>query len=84
MYTNVTVQQILERKGYDVWSVEPNVSVFDALRFMAGKNIGAVVVIDDYGFKGFESQHDMWNAFAAEHGQIIANLPTGQGLLIKA
>jgi hypothetical protein len=44
---------------------------------------GAVVVLDDYGFTGHESQYEMWNAFAASRGTIVATLPTGQGLLIK-
>lgn len=44
---------------------------------------GAVIVLDDYGFKGGEVQYARWNAFAASHGTAIATLPTGQGLLLK-
>jgi len=45
---------------------------------------GAIVVIDDYGFVGFEPQYKVWNDFAKSKGQMVATLPTGQGLLIKA
>jgi O-methyltransferase len=44
---------------------------------------GAVVLIDDYAFKGHDQQYDMWNGFAHEHGRMIATLPTGQGLLLR-
>jgi len=44
---------------------------------------GAVVLIDDYGFAGHDSQQAMWNAFASDRLLAIATLPTGQGLLIK-
>ncbi len=58
MYTTVTVKQILERKGYNVWSIEPNVSVLDALHFMAEKNIGAVMVIKGNKIVGVFSERD--------------------------
>jgi O-methyltransferase len=44
---------------------------------------GGMIVLDDYGFKGHEAQHEMWNDFARRNGRMIATLPTGQGLLIK-
>lgn len=44
---------------------------------------GAIVLIDDYDWKGHEQQRDSWNDFAAGKGHFIATLPTGQGLLIK-
>jgi CBS domain-containing protein len=58
MYTHVTVKQILERKGPQVWSVEPDVSVLDALRFMAEKNIGALVVLQNENPVGIFSERD--------------------------
>lgn len=44
---------------------------------------GAHIVLDDYAWRGHENQYEMWNAFAAERGQRIATLPTGQGLMVK-
>ena len=44
---------------------------------------GAVVVLDDYGFKGYEDQKTAMDDFARSKGVEIASLPTGQGLLLK-
>lgn len=46
--------------------------------------LGAIVVIDDYNFKVCRPQQDMWDKFAESKNTMIAALPTGQGLLIKA
>lgn len=44
---------------------------------------GAVIVLDDYGFKGHAAQYEMWNHFAASKDRRILTLPTGQGIFIK-
>jgi CBS domain-containing protein len=44
-----TVKEILKIKSKDVWSVSPKATVFDALKLMGEKEIGAVMVIDDNG-----------------------------------
>ena len=54
-----TVHEMLAGKGRDVWSVRPDASVFDALRLMADKNIGAVLVVDAGGtLAGILSERD--------------------------
>ncbi len=53
-----TVRQILDKKGYEVYNVSPDSSVFDALNLMADKNIGAVVVIDNDNVVGILSERD--------------------------
>ena len=53
-----TVGQILQRKGYEIWSVKPDDSVYDALELMADRNIGAVLVIDDGKLVGILSERD--------------------------
>jgi CBS domain-containing protein len=40
-----TVKQLLEKKGHEVWTVTPETSVFDAVKLMADKNVGALVVV---------------------------------------
>lgn len=42
-----TVQHILDTKGHDVFVVRPDDTVADALRLMADKDIGAVLVTED-------------------------------------
>lgn len=40
------VLQLLDQKGHDVWSVSPDDMVLDAIRQMAERDIGALVVIE--------------------------------------
>jgi len=53
-----TVQQLLESKRYSVVSVLPSTTVLEALKVMADKEIGAVIVIDDGHLAGIFSERD--------------------------
>lgn len=53
-----TLQKLLEGKGHDVWSVHPNDTVFDAIKVLASKDIGALVVIEDDRLVGIFSERD--------------------------
>jgi len=53
-----TVKQILEAKGHEVWSVPPDATVYDALRIMAEKNIGALLVLEADKLRGIISERD--------------------------
>jgi CBS domain-containing protein len=53
-----TVRDLLQRKGYEVWSIEPDDTVFDALKLMAEKNVGALLVIDTDKLLGILSERD--------------------------
>ena len=52
------VRQILNTKGKEVWSVPSQASVFEALRLMSDKNIGAVLVTLEGGSVGIFSERD--------------------------
>ena len=52
------VQQIINSKGHDVWSIHPDNSVFDAIQEMADKNVGALVVVEDDKLAGIISERD--------------------------
>jgi CBS domain-containing protein len=41
-----TVSQLLERKGRQVWTIDPDATVLDAIGEMADKNVGALVVME--------------------------------------
>ena len=41
-----TVRDLLKKKGSGICSVTPHTTVYDALRLMAEKNIGAVLVLE--------------------------------------
>jgi len=53
-----TVKDILNSKGNEVWSVTPQTKVFDALKLMAEKNIGAVLVAQNEDVYGIFSERD--------------------------
>ena len=44
---------------------------------------GAMVLLDDYAYYGYQPSKDGMDRFAEEKGVMIASLPTGQGLLVK-
>lgn len=44
---------------------------------------GAIVLLDDYGWKGHAAQKRVADDFAAAQGTQVLTLPTGQGVLIK-
>ena len=54
---SATVRDMLRGKS-DVYSVEPGDTVFKALRLMADKNIGAVLVRSDQKIEGIFSERD--------------------------
>ena len=53
-----TVRDILKVKGTDVWCVEPDATVFDALQRMAEKEVGALVVTEGAQIVGLISERD--------------------------
>jgi CBS domain-containing protein len=52
------VRDILINKGDDVWTTTSQSSVYDAIRLMGQKNIGALVVMDDGEVTGMLSERD--------------------------
>ncbi len=54
----MTVNQILSTKGKGVFSIVSTITVFEALRVMGEKNIGAVLVIEEGDLMGILSERD--------------------------
>jgi CBS domain-containing protein len=52
------LKQLLQAKGQEVYSVTPEMTVYDALELMADKNIGAVLVLDGERVAGIFSERD--------------------------
>ncbi len=52
------VSQLLQEKGRNIYSVISDISVFDALKVMGEKNIGALLVIENDVLKGIISERD--------------------------
>lgn len=53
-----TVRHILEVKGRDVWTITPGATVLDALRLMADKDVGALLVTEGERLVGIISERD--------------------------
>ncbi len=54
----MTVKQILDEKGRDVWTISPQAKVFDALKVLADKGVGALVVVEGGKVVGIISERD--------------------------
>ncbi|WP_281226882.1 CBS domain-containing protein [Flavobacterium aquiphilum] len=54
----MTVNQILSTKGSEVYSIVSTITVFEALKVLGEKNIGAIPVIEDGILKGILSERD--------------------------
>ena len=52
------VRQILDQKGHQVWSIHPGDTVYDAIKMMADKDVGALVVLDARKIVGIITERD--------------------------
>ncbi|HET6594134.1 MAG TPA: CBS domain-containing protein [Anaerolineales bacterium] len=53
-----TVRDMIRKKGYAVYSIAPEATVFEALRLMAEHNIGALLVTTGEEINGIVSERD--------------------------
>jgi CBS domain-containing protein len=53
-----TIKEILDHKGRDVSTIGPDETVLEALKLMAEKELGALVVMEDGKLKGLISERD--------------------------
>jgi len=58
MNPNETVREVLRVKGNRAWSISPSATVFEAIRLMAEKNVGALLVTDGEKLVGIISERD--------------------------
>src|SRR4029434_1350194 len=73
----VTVKHLLERKGAQIYSVAPDTPVLDAIRLMAEKHVGALLVMRDAGLAGIISERDYARKVILL-GRASAEPPVGQ------
>ena len=75
-----TVRSVLQSKGSDIWSTAPDTLVFDALKVMAEKNVGALLVMEGNQLKGIFSERDYARKVAlkgeSSHNIAIQNVMT--------
>jgi CBS domain-containing protein len=52
------IQAVLDRKGGQVWSVPPGITVYEAIAMMSEREIGAVPVVENGQLVGMLSERD--------------------------
>jgi CBS domain-containing protein len=52
------VDQLLKKKGRQVWSISPDASVYEAIELMSLKEIGSLMVVEDSKLVGVVSERD--------------------------
>jgi CBS domain-containing protein len=68
MKTSVPISSLLHHKGSTMWSVAPEATVFDAIKLMADKNIGALLVMSGDKLSGLFTERDYARKIAL-HGK---------------
>jgi CBS domain-containing protein len=53
-----TVKELLRNKGYQVWSIGPDATVYEALTLMAERDVGALLVLEGGKLVGILSERD--------------------------
>ena len=58
MNNNDAISRVLRQKGDEIWSVAPDMTVYDALEIMADREIGALLVLEGGRLAGVISERD--------------------------
>jgi CBS domain-containing protein len=53
-----TVRDMIRKKGYEVFTIAPQATVYEALNLMAKHNIGALLVMTEEEIEGIVSERD--------------------------
>lgn len=53
-----TVEQLIQVKGGEIWSISPQATTYNALQIMAEKNVGALLVMEKEKLEGIFSERD--------------------------
>ena len=55
---SITVKQLLDKKGNEIHAVSPDATVFDAIKLMSERGVGALLVMQDDQLTGVISERD--------------------------
>jgi CBS domain-containing protein len=67
----MTVRSILDSKGHQVLSVEPDAKLAAAVKILGEKKIGAVLVMSQGGIEGILSERDIVRVLAERGGHVL-------------
>ena len=74
-----TIDAILQQKGSRVWTIPAEATVFEAIQLMAGRNVGALVVVSGDRLAGIFSERD-YTRKVALHGKSSKDTLVGEVL----
>ena len=66
MKISVPISSLLHHKGPTVWQVAPNATVFEAIKLMAAKNIGSLLVMSGAMLVGIFTERDYTRKIALQ------------------
>jgi len=78
----MTVRAILDSKGHHIVSIEPDTTLSDAIRVLADRRIGAVLVVKDQRIEGILSERDVVRVLAAR-GAAVLDVPVREVMTSK-
>jgi CBS domain-containing protein len=67
----MTVRSILDSKGHQVLSVEPDARLASAVNILGGKKIGAVLVMSEGRIEGILSERDIVRALSERGAKVL-------------
>lgn len=79
----MTIASVLRGKGSDVETIAADASVFDAVRKLGEKRIGALLVMDSGRIAGIMSERDVIYRLR-EHGPEVLQSPVSQAMTAPA
>jgi len=66
MKSSVPISALLHHKGTALWSITPELTVFEAIKLMADKNIGALLVLSGGKLVGVFTERDYTRKIALQ------------------
>jgi CBS domain-containing protein len=78
----ITVRDILQGKGRDVLTIAPDATVYEALKIMAEKNVGALIVLEGGSVAGIMSERDYARKVIL-HGRSSREIQVGEIMTSK-
>jgi len=79
----MTIAAVLRRKGSDVETIASDASVFDAVRKLGEKRIGALLVTEHGGIAGIMSERDLVYCLR-DHGPEVLDAPVSRVMTAPA
>jgi CBS domain-containing protein len=78
----MTVRAILDSKGHQIVSIEPDIKLSDAVKILSERRIGAVLVIKNQRIEGILSERDIVRVLGAR-GAAVLDEPVSETMTRK-